>query len=117
MTGCPDCAGRGVDAMAAEVEGYLAAAAKGWDWVAADGPAGPAWHVAWALHGLPAPLPRDRWAEVLGAVEDRHGVDVVIAGLRLAARIPAAHGSGVHPDEFAALARRYDAARRRQATA
>ncbi len=110
--GCERCAGRDVEAMAAEFEDYFAAAADGWDWVAEDGPAGPAWHLAFALHGLPDPLPRERYGEVLGAVEARHGIGAVIEGLRLAASMPAPHGSGVDPARFATLAKSYDRRRR-----
>ncbi|CAN5860586.1 hypothetical protein BH23ACT8_BH23ACT8_15740 [soil metagenome] len=110
--GCERCDTRDVEAMAAEFEDYLAAAADGWDWVAEDGPAGPAWHVAWALVGLPDPLPRERYGEVLGAVEARHGIGAVIAGLRLAASMPAPHGSAVTPARFAALATSFDRRRR-----
>jgi hypothetical protein len=94
--------------MSEEVESYLAAASGGWDWVSGDGPAGPSWHVAWALHGLPTPIPTDLWDEVFSAVERRWGVESVIRGFKLASTMPAAHGSGVNPAEFADLARRYE---------
>ncbi len=109
---CPRCAGRDVEMMAAEFEDYFAAAADGWGWVAEPGPAGPSWHVAWAVHGMPIPLPRDQYGEVLGAVEARHGIGAVIEGLRLAASMPAPHGSGVDPARFATLAKSYDRRRR-----
>lgn len=105
---CRRCEARDVDRMFYELESYRAVAAGGWAWVAQPGPAGPAWHVAWALHGLPTPLPIERYPDVLGAIEAHHGTTTVLAGLRRALQIPPAHGSGVDMDRIAALLRRYE---------
>ena len=82
-------------------------------WIADPGDAGIAWQLAWELHGLPVPLPHDAYGRTFEQVVELHGVDALVAGLRKAASIPSAHGSGVDPDRFAALADRDAAARRK----
>jgi len=70
--------------------------------------------LAWTLHGLPDPLPADEYAACLAAVASTYSTGAVVAGLRLAASIMPAHGSGVSPSRLAALAGEFA---RRQAVA
>lgn len=46
------------------------------------------WRLAWALHGLPDPLPRDEWRDAFAAVAEVYGAQAVVDGLREAATIP-----------------------------
>lgn len=105
---CDRCATGDVDRMVDEVESHLAAARNGWEWVLDDELGSPpAWRLAWLLHGMPEPLSSAEYKRVFDAFEARYGVAVLIEALRLAASMPAAHGSGVDVAEFANLVRLY----------
>lgn len=107
---CAGCQQASVDRLAADVEAHIAAARRGWRALLLADELGspPHWRLAWLLHGLPEPLPREEYAATLGLVERRFGIGTVVRGLRLAAGMPAPHGSGVRPSEFAAIAGKYE---------
>lgn len=64
------------------------------------------WRLAWSLHGVPTPTPPAEHRDLLVAFADRFGPADLIAGLRIAAKMPAPHGSGLDPSSFETLARR-----------
>lgn len=69
--------------------------------------AAPAWRLAWVLHGLPDPVPQCEYRDLFAAFEAAHGLLPLVEGLRKAASIPAAHGSGVDVEHLALLADEY----------
>ena len=70
----------------------------------------PAWRLAWALHGMPHPMPADERPDALAAFARTFGTATLVKGLRLAATIRPAHGSGVSARELDLLADRLEKA-------
>lgn len=87
----------------------MACSVAGWAWVLDDELTTPvAWRVAWALIGLPNPLPEPEWRHLFQAVEVAYGVTELLRGLRLAADQPPLSG-GWTPERRAGVCALLDA--------
>lgn len=65
------------------------------------------WQFAFAIHGLPAPVPQADYAEFFPAFEVVYGIEALISGLRRALTIPPSHGSGVDVRQLQTLKAAY----------
>jgi hypothetical protein len=73
-------------------------------------PSPPAWRLAWALVGLPDPVPVASYRAVLEAFEERFGVAEVVRGLRFAGQQPVMSGwTPAQQAHVRTLAARYEA--------